>query len=242
MTRILVEQDYAVGDLIPLQEPERHYLRHVVRLRDGDAFLAILPDGREAEARLESEGGRVVDLRPGRPRPKVPVLLYAALTKHKRFEWMIEKVTEVGAAEILPVVTERAVVRPCPERQAAQRARWHQIAQAAGRQCHSPYVPLVQPPLPFPIALRQWQNRGIPGIIFTLPGLEEPPPLRQVLSELGEAPALALFVGPEGDFSPREVQQALAAGLRPASLGSRVLRAETAAVVATAICLYELLP
>lgn len=241
MTRIYVQQSYAPGGLILLDRAQRHYLCNVLRMRPGDSLVAVLPDGREALARLEAAGARVVQVQPGQPPPRVRILLYAALTKHKRFEWMIEKVTEVGAAEILPVLTSRAVVRPRAERLPAQIARWNDIAEQAGRQCHSPSVPPVTAPLGFPEALAHWQAQGIPGIIFVLPAPPAPPPLRQVLSDLGEVPAVALFVGPEGDFSPAEVQQALTAGLRPASLGPRVLRAETAALVGTAICLYELL-
>jgi 16S rRNA (uracil1498-N3)-methyltransferase len=240
MTRIFVGQPYAVGDLIPLEPAQVHYLRDVLRLREGEAFLAVLPDGREAEARLEGEGARVTRIGPGKPQPPARVLLYAALTKHRRFEWMIEKVTEVGAAEILPMVTEHAVVRPREERLAAQVERWNKLAEAAGRQCHSPTVPPVAKPLEFPAALAHWQAQAIPGIIFTLPTPEEPPALKRVLADLGETPAVALFIGPEGDFSPAEVRQAVAAGLHPASLGPRVLRAETAAVVAAALCLYEI--
>ena len=240
MTRLFVAQSYRPGELIPLEETQRHYLREVLRLREGETFMAVLPDGREAEARLEGEAARVINVRAGRPQPAVRIVLYAALTKHKRWEWMIEKATEVGAAEIVPLVTERSVVRPREDRLAAQVERWNKLAEAAGRQCQSATVPPVSEPFEFAAGLAHWQAQGVPGLVLALPAPEEPPALRSVLRNLAGARAVALFVGPEGDFSPTELGQALAAGLRPASLGARVLRAETAATVAVALCLYEL--
>jgi 16S rRNA (uracil1498-N3)-methyltransferase len=240
MTRIFVRENYAPGDLIPLNAAQVHYLRVVLRLREGDGFVAVLPGGEEAEAVLEGAGARVGQVRAGRAQPEVRVVVYAALTKHKSYEWMIEKATEVGAAEMVPVVTERSVVRPREDRVAAQVDRWNKLAEAAGRQCQSPTVPTVAAPVEWEEALAHWRAQGTPGIIFTLPAPEEAPPLQRVLGDLQGQRALGLFIGPEGDFSPAEVAQARAAGLRPASLGGRVLRAETAAVVAVALCLYEM--
>lgn len=245
-TRLFLNRTPALGDLIPLNAAQSHYLRDVLRLRAGGAFTAVLPDGTEAEARLEADGdslgGRILALRAGRPRLPVRFLLYAALAKRPAFEWMLEKTTEVGVAEILPVLAERSVVRPRPDRLPSQIERWQKIVEAAAAQSRSPSVPLVHLPLTFEAALAHWQAQGIPGIIFGLPAEWEPAPLRIVLAGLAPAPNLAVFIGPEGDFSPREFAAATAAGLRPASLGPRVLRAETAAVVAVALCLHDLSP
>jgi 16S rRNA (uracil1498-N3)-methyltransferase len=238
MTRIFVAENYAPGELIPLDAAQIHYLRDVLRLREGGRLVVVGPDGRAAEAKLEGERARIESVGPPCSGPTVQVVLYAALTKHKSFEWMIEKATEVGVTEIVPVVTERSVVRPREDRLAPQVQRWQKIAEAAGRQCQSPTVPPVHPPVSFGEALARGQ--GGPGIIFALPAPEQAPGLKRVLADLRGERALGLFIGPEGDFSPAEVAQAQAAGLRPASLGTRVLRAETAAVVAVALCLYEM--
>jgi len=244
--RLFIKQTPAPGDLIPLNAAQGHYLRDVLRLRPGAAFTAVLPDGTEADARLEghgdSLGGRILALRAGRPRPPIRLILYAALTKRSPFEWMLEKTTEVGVAEILPVLAERCVVRPRPDRLPGQMERWRKIAEAAAAQSRSPFVPLVHLPLPFEAALVHWQAQGIPGIIFALPAERKPAALRTVLADMTSAPALGVFIGPEGDFSPREVAAAAAVGLRAASLGPRVLRAETAAAIAVALCLYDLSP
>ncbi len=240
MTRLFVKQSYLPGDRLCLSRSQLHYLRDVLRLRDGEAFVVVFPDGREATARLTAEQAEIGEVGPGRPQPAVRVSLYAALTKHKSWGWMLEKATEVGAAEIVPLVTERSVVRPREDRLAAQVERWNKLAEAAGRQCQSPTVPPVAAPLEYKEGLAHWHAQGTPGLLLALPTPEEPPSLWCRLRALPGAEALALFVGPEGDFSPTELSQARAAGLLPTSLGPRVLRAETAAVVAAALCLYEL--
>ena len=185
--------------------------------------------------------GQVTTLQAAASALAVRLSLYAALLKREAFEWLIQKTTEVGVAEIVPVLTERSVVRPRADRLAAQVGRWNKLAQAAGAQCHAPRVPPVREPLAWEEALARWQGQGCAGLVFTIPGRGEPAAeLSGLLTDLPPGDELALFLGPEGDFAPREVEQARAAGLRPAGLGHRILRAETAAVVATALCLYEL--
>jgi 16S rRNA (uracil1498-N3)-methyltransferase len=246
MPRIFITAEPAVGSAVNVAGEDAHYLAHVLRLAPGDTFTVVTPAGREAEVRVSaiSRGqveGQVTALREPRPLPPVRIALYCALLKQKGFEWLLQKTTEVGAAEIYPLRTEHAVVQPREERLTAQVERWNKIVEAAGRQCESPTVPLVHAPRDFPDALRHWQAAGTPGLILELVVRDRPEAhLRQVLSGLRGTEALALFIGPEGGFSPAEYAAGTAAGLVPASLGTRVLRAETAATVATALCLYEL--
>lgn len=245
MARIFVQEDYREGQVLRLGGEQAHYLRDVLRLSPGDEFVAVLPDGCEAQVTItnaDAQGleGQVLAVTPPSP-PPGRLLLYTALSKHKRFEWMLQKVTEVGTSEIFPLLTERAVVRPRAERLPSQVARWNKITEAAARQCESPSVPAVHSPTKFAEALQHWQAQQVPGLMFTPATREQPEAhLKQVLADLDRPPTLALFLGPEGGFSPAEIAAATAAGLQPVSLGPRILRAETAAVVAVALCLYEL--
>jgi len=246
MPRIFVAEEFALAAPVNVTGEDAHYICHVLRLALGQSFTVVTPAGREAEVRVEaiSRGlvqGTVVSLAEPRPQPPVRVSLYVGLLKPKGFEWLLQKATEVGAAKIHPLLTEHAVVQPRAERLAAQVERWNKIAEAAGRQCQSPSVPVVHEPLDFAAGLRQWQAGGGPGLLFELIVRDRPEAhLRQVLRPLRGTETLALFLGPEGGFSPAEFAAGEAAGLAPASLGPRILRAETAAIVATALCLYEL--
>ncbi len=246
MPRLFINHQPLEGAPLAVEGEDAHYLAHVLRLAPGDEFTAVAPGGLEAQVRLTALSrtraeGVVVSLRPARPAPPVSLALYAALLKPKGFEWLLQKATEVGAAEIYPLLTAHSVIQPRAERVATQVERWNKIAEAAGRQCQSPSVPPVHAPREFSEALRHWQASGVPGLIFELAVRDAPEAhLRTVLAALRRTESLALFIGPEGGFSAPELAAGIEAGLRPASLGSRILRAETAAAVALALCLYEL--
>jgi 16S rRNA (uracil1498-N3)-methyltransferase len=247
MARLFVARSCTAGDSLSLSEADSHYLREVLRLQNGEVFTAVLPGGDEAQVRVTGlrpqVAGRVEEISPALPGPPVRLVLYAALTKHKSWDYLVQKTTEIGVAEIRPLVTAHSVVQPRPDREAQQVQRWNRIAEAAGRQCEAPWAPQVHPPQELPAALDHWQGSGVPGVLFALAARHEAGAnLRTVLRPYREAEALALFIGPEGGFSPEEVVQAQAAGLHLAGLGSRILRAETAAVVAAALCIHEFTP
>jgi 16S rRNA (uracil1498-N3)-methyltransferase len=246
MTQLFLPHETRAGEPITLSGEDAHYLAHVLRRAPGDEFTVVTPAGLEAQVRITAISrtlveGVVASLGPARPLPVAHVALYAALLKPKGWEWLLQKATEVGAAEIYPLLTAYSVVQPRSERLAAQVERWNKIAEAAGRQCQSPTVPVVHAPRELAEALRHWQAQEMPGLIFELTVRDQPEAhLRTVLSGLDRPARLALFIGPEGGFSEAAFESGPSAGLHAASLGPRILRAETAATVAVALCLHEL--
>ena len=140
----------------------------------------------------------------------------------------------------MPIITQHTVVR-LPAGQAEQRReRWQRIAQEAAKQSERMRVPAVGLPLDFAPALEQWQQQDTPGLMFAARATDGDHSLRAALSELKGLASLALFIGPEGGFSGDEIAAGLRAGLQVVSLGLRILRAETAAIVACGLCMYEL--
>ncbi len=158
-------------------------------------------------------------LRAQAPEPDLWLLL--SIIKREALEWAVEKATELGAAEIHPVITARSQpARPNPDRLRA-------IATEAAEQCERLTVPLIHPPRPLDAALRDWppERRLIAAIER---GADAPP--------APETGAGALLIGPEGGFDPRELDAMRRLPfLVPASLGPRILRAETAAIVGLAL-------
>jgi 16S rRNA (uracil1498-N3)-methyltransferase len=166
------------------------------------------------------------------PLPWRPVL-YLALIRTQRFEWAIEKATELGACRIVPLVTARVAhgdsgVSP------TRLARWQQIAVEASEQSGSAFVTRVDRPLDLRQALREdarlcllaWEAHGVTA------RLESPAEAMRMglLDAQGVQPEVAIFIGPEGGFEDGEIEAAIEAGCRLVSLGPRILRAETAAV------------
>jgi 16S rRNA (uracil1498-N3)-methyltransferase len=153
-------------------------------------------------------------------------VLVAALVKHDKMDWIVEKTTELGVVRIAPVVTRFTVAR------GDHVERWRRVALAAAKQCGRTRIPTVDAPRAFDVALRDdW-----PGL--RLLAWEDEAAVR--LADVPGTPrAVTMVVGPEGGFEDAEVAAGRAAGFATVTLGRRVLRAETAAVVATALCQHR---
>lgn len=213
-------------------EAARHV--QVRRLQPGDALVLFDGAGGEWAAQVLSMGRREVTVQPGRHDPvdrELPlrVTLAVGMPANERMDWLVEKATELGAASIQPVTTARSVVKLAGERAAKRQAHWQAIAVAACEQCGRNRVPPVHAPL----ALADWL-RGAPaaGQRLLLSLRDGSQPLRQAA---GGASQVWVLHGPEGGLTAQEEDAALAAGFVPASLGTRVLRAETASVAALAV-------
>jgi 16S rRNA (uracil1498-N3)-methyltransferase len=231
--RLFVPRSRLTGDRAELEASEAHYLRDVLRLAPGALIEVFDGEGgaREGRVAASEDGGFLLELGPRRdaPAPAARVHLAFALARGDRADLVVQKATEVGAARLLPFEAERSVVRLDRERGAERARRWQRIAAEAARQCGRADVPEVAPPAPLAQVLAE-APAGFRKLLFFEGGGE---PLTQSVDR--SADGHLLLVGPEGGFAPREVEAALVAGARLTTLGPRVLRFETAAIVAAAL-------
>lgn len=197
-------------------ETDRH-LRRVLRLRDGAIVSVTDGNGGLAEAVLTSPGLVVGEWHEVR-RPPV-VNLWAAIGKRSRFDLVVEKATELGIASLVPLVCRRG------ERSEGRPHRWETIARSALEQSRGAWLPEIADAVPFA------------GAVATTRGVLLHPGAPGGASELIEARPRDVAVGPEGGFTPEEVDAAGAAGWAVCGLGPRVLRTETAAIVAAALAI-----
>jgi 16S rRNA (uracil1498-N3)-methyltransferase len=142
-------------------------------------------------------------------------------------DWIVQKATELGAAAVVPLVSERTEVRLDAERAERRRAHWRGVAIAACEQCGRARIPEVSDPLDLADWLAQTPEADELALVFDPDGVEH-------LRELPRAPRLRILIGPEGGLSERELQSAIQAGFRNIRLGPRVLRADTAGAAAIA--------
>ena len=230
-----------VGSVVDVDPEEAHYVVRVLRLREGEPLALFDGRGREWV-------GRLVQCGPGGVRVEVerecvdpvetalPVTLFQGLSRPERMEWVIQKVSELGVREIHPVAAHRAVPALDPERAEQKRGRWQTIAQEASRQSGRSTVTDVRPVLSFDEIVEESENVDI-SLLFTTEALS---PLEALAQEQIERPRrMLLLVGPEGGFSPEEEQTAMKQGFLPVGLGPRVLRAETAAILAVGLVQYR---
>lgn len=207
----------------------RHYLAEVLRLGPGAEVEVFDGRGGRYAGRLE-EGLETVALgrrEEARARGAELSLLFA-LAKGEKMDLVVQKATELGAARIVPFAAERSVVRLEGERAEERARRWRKIAGEAARQCGRADVPEVAAPLSLRDALA-----GLPPGTVSFAFHPGGAPLRGI--DVGAAQAVAAVVGPEGGLTDAELAGCRAAGALLASLGPRVLRAETAAIVAVVL-------
>lgn len=245
MERFFLSPQAFAGDRVTVVEGALlHRLRDVLRLKPGDRVVFLDDSGWEYETALLEVGatqilGQVRHRRLGAGEPRTKITLYQAVLKGDRFEWALQKGTEIGVSAFVPMLSERCIVLDAHQLSRRKVVRWERIIRAAAEQSRRSRLPPLQPLMLFAAACEQVHRTG--GLAL-IPWEEEATPIRQVLAEAGRETRpfnVHLFIGPEGGFSAVEVQQARDYGIVPVSLGPRILRAETAGVVATAVVLYE---
>jgi 16S rRNA (uracil1498-N3)-methyltransferase len=202
----------------------------------GDKFTVFDGLGTEFPAELLRVSSDQAEVRLGEPRvvalPPTSITLIQAIAKGDRMDLIIQKTTELGVAAIVPVLTSRVVVKLDAKTAQAKQQRWQSIAQEAARQCGRADVPTVSVPCTLPSGLAQL----VPGRRFSLWEEGDGRPLIACLKDLGsEDRSLQLFVGPEGGLSEEEIATAKTFEFSPVTLGPRILRTETAAIVAVAL-------
>ena len=229
-----------------LSPGESRHLVTVNRARRGDPVTAFDGGGTEFDCILSRAdgGGACLEIRDRRTIPPLPysLTLAQALPKGKTFDTIVRQATEIGAARILPLITEQTEARPPARRLGQKSERWQSAAIEAAKQCGNPFLPEIGAVC----NLREFLTDPPPADLKLLAGLvPETRPLRDCFpSEVEGSPGrpfrVLWLVGPEGDFTAAEVESAQVCGFHPVSLGPYVLRVDTAALCALSITVCEL--
>jgi 16S rRNA (uracil1498-N3)-methyltransferase len=229
LSRFFIDAPLSLGQH-ELPETQAHYIGRVLRLAAGDAVQLFDGSGQEYLGELVEVGKKAVrvELREaiaGMAESPLRVHLGQGLSRGERMDWAIQKATELGVAEISPIVSERCEVRLKDERADKRLAHWRQVAISACEQCGRSVLPVIHAP----VALADWQRQVEADLKLVLHPVAEP------LASHARPGSLAFLIGPEGGLSDAEVDAAKAAGFHAARLGPRVLRTETAPVVALTV-------
>lgn len=237
--RFFLSGAVALGDDVGLTGADAHKIAAVLRLRTGDRIELCDSTARVFSARLDVRErevrARLDALIADAPPPDaVRIVVAQGVPKGAKMDYVVEKLVELGVAEIVPLVSERVVA----DASAAKLERWNRIARAAAQQCGRSEIPAIGAPASFAHLLErsaEFDRTIVPW------ELAERMPLRERLPDLvAGARSLLLVVGPEGGFSHDEIEAARSAGAVPVSLGARILRTETAALVLLSIVNYAL--
>lgn len=231
MTRLFADIPLALNSDIPLPEDAAHHFIKVLRARPGDPVCLFNGLGGEYHGSLAAVDKRSALVRLDRfvaddRASPLPVHLGLVISKGDRFDWAIQKATELGVGEITPLFSERCEVRLGEERQDKKLAHWQRVVISACEQCGLNRPPRVHAPLP----LAAWlEGRTEPARFVLAPGVEP------VTLEEARPDGVVLLVGPEGGLSAAEIALANRHGFRHWCLGPRVFRTETAPAAALAV-------
>ena len=229
LSRFFIDAPLSLGQH-ELPEAQAHYIGRVLRHAAGDAVQLFDGSGQEYLGALIEVGKKAVrvELREqlaGQAESPLRIHLGQGLSRGERMDWAIQKATELGVSEITPIVSERCEVRLKDERADKRLAHWRQVAISACEQCGRSVLPVIHAP----ITLAEWQAHVQAELKLVLHPVAAP------LESHARPHSLAFLIGPDGGLSEAEVEQAKAAGFHAARLGPRVLRTETAPVVALAV-------
>jgi len=228
---------------------ELHHMLDVLRLREGDEFSVLDGMGGVYEASLiscsrDAAFGKIKTFRRAKP-STVEVSLFAGLPKADKMDMIVQKATELGAHLVVPVLCQHTVSHLSAKRAQQRVDRWRQIAIEASKQSRRPLFPVISDVLSFDEAI-DGDVSNLKIICVSRESLKDccdspktPERLKDVLQGNSGAKKISVFVGAEGGFADGEIQRAISAGATAVSLGSNILRTETAAIAVLTIVLYE---
>lgn len=245
MHRFFLPPESSVGARLALSQDDARHAATVLRIDAGEEVEILDGAGHRLHGRVASVHKRtvlvdVLDTQTAPP-PTFSLVLAPALAKPKAMEWILQKAVELGATRIEPLMTARSVSRPAADEIGDKQSRWQTIVIEALKQCGAAWLTRVAPAR----ALEDWLRDREPTDLTLVASLHAGAVLPRVAIEgfarqYGRHPAsIAILVGPEGDFTPAELEAIVRSGARPVTLGDRVLRCETAALAALAILQHE---
>ena len=225
-TRTFLDCDYQKGGILSLEKKNFHHELNVLRKKAGDRF--ILFDGKGNSCLCEViEINRkhfileIIELFKPSIREGINIELGQSLIKNDPFNFSIQKATELGVKKFCPIISERVVIKGMKAHSNSRLEKWRQIAQGACEQCGENWIPEISSPL----NIKQWSettNSKTKIVLF--------PNADARLSEIEITESISIAIGPEGDFTEKEVSYLKESGFLPVTIGKRILRAETAAI------------
>ena len=215
---------------------DAQHIRKSLRMKEGEELTLVSPDGNEHACAIENlgEGVEVKELssKPCEQEPSVKVTLYQGLTKGDKMDFIVQKAVELGVAEIVPTLTDRCISRPDDKSIKKKCERWQKIALGAAQQSRRGIVPQVKPLITLKEAAQKAQADEVSIVFYEGGG-------KTISSLLKDNPkTVSIFIGSEGGFEESEIEFLLGAGTVNATLGKRILRAETAPLAALSAIMF----
>lgn len=242
MPRFFVTRSQVQEDEIVIRGNDVNHIKNVLRMHPGDEISISDGQGMDYFCRIKTMEREEIGLsieNSWKSYVELPVHLYLfqGLPKSDKMELIIQKAVELGVYAIVPVRTNRVIVKLDEKKEEKKRARWQQIAESGAKQSGRGIVPEVKPVMRFRDALAY--ASGLDGMIIPYEKAEGIKETRKIISGLKGKKSIGIFIGPEGGFDEKEVEEAIGAGASVVTLGRRILRTETAGLAMLSVLMFE---
>ena len=249
MYHFFISPGTVMDHTIRIEGSDVNHIRNVLRMKPGEKILLSDGSGNDYTCSIVelSEKEVICDIlskEASGSEPRIRVTLFQGLPKADKLEHIIQKSVELGVWQIVPVETSRTIVKYDAKKQKAKQERWQKISESAAKQSRRGIIPQVEPVMPFSEALRYAQQMDL--VLIPYENYKDMKATREILASLKPGMHIGIFVGPEGGFEQEEVLRACSnadeggANARQISLGSRILRTETAPLMLLSVIMFQM--
>ncbi len=241
MYRFFVPEENVAGDRIYITGDDVNHVRNVLRMKQGDEVVVSCGRGTDYECVIENIEPEQIQLEIVKEQPAitelpVKIILFQALPKKDKMDWIVQKAVELGVAEIVPVSTRRCVVKWDDKKAGKKRQRWEAIAKAAAKQSGRGRIPKIMDIMNMEEALVY--AKDLDSVLIPYELCEDMAESVAHMNRAVQSKSVGVFIGPEGGFERGEVEVAMKMGAASISLGKRILRTETAGMTVLSILMF----
>lgn len=245
MHHFFADPSQVAEDTVTITGPDVNHMKNVLRMKPGEALLVSDGTGNDYQCeieRLEADRAVVRICQAFCSQMELPsrIWLFQGLPKADKLEFIIQKAVELGAEAVVPVDTKNAVVRLDEKKAQSKRKRWQSIAESAAKQSKRSRIPRVETVMSLKEAFGFIKEQGFDLCLIPYEQAQGMETMKEALAQVSSGQSIAVFIGPEGGFDESEIKLALEHGVRPVSLGKRILRTETAGLAILSALMMKL--
>ena len=245
MHHFFADPSLVAEDTVTITGPDVNHMKNVLRMKPGEALLVSDGTGNDYQCeieRLEADRAVVRICQAFCSQMELPsrIWLFQGLPKADKLEFTIQKAVELGAEAVVPVATKNAVVRLDEKKAQSKRKRWQSIAESAAKQSKRSRIPSVETVMSLKEAFGFIKEQGFDLCLIPYEQAQGMETMKEALAQVSSGQSIAVFIGPEGGFDESEIKLALEHGVRPVSLGKRILRTETAGLAILSALMMKL--
>lgn len=243
MHHFFVSPDQVDKEYVTISGNDVNHIRNVLRMKQNDKILVSNGQDKDFYCSIESISedeirARILDVDFEGTELNSKLYLFQGLPKSDKMELIIQKAVELGATRIIPVATKRCVVKLDEKKETSKIKRWQAISESAAKQSRRMIIPEVSGVMSFKDAINYVKTLDL-GII-PYENYKDMETTKKILSNVGKDMEIGIFIGPEGGFEESEIQYAMDNGVKPISLGKRILRTETAGLAILSVLMFSL--